>query len=140
MRNAEKQNQGEEAPVDSAEEAIQALNEAVDGTEDGEDILVPKKKMKLKDQRRDGAETVAEKQKEGEIRTERAAGAKKKPRRSGGRLLQSGSKRVKIGGREFSRQRLKAYGLNPKRLYFRQLGRQKRKEQEKKLKQKKKEG
>lgn len=140
LRNAEKQSKGEEAPVDSAEEAIQALNEAVDGTEDGEDILVPKKKMKLKEQRRDGAETAAEKPEEGENPTERPAWSKKKPRRSGGRLLQSGRKRVKIGGREFSRQRLKAYGLNPKRLYFRQLGRQKRKEKEKKLKQKNKEG
>uniref|UniRef100_A0A3Q2P944 Protein KRI1 homolog n=1 Tax=Fundulus heteroclitus TaxID=8078 RepID=A0A3Q2P944_FUNHE len=137
VRNAEKQSRGaEEAGVDSAEETIQALNEAVDSTEEGEEILVPKKK------RRQEAETqsqAADKQKEGENRTERPAWSKKKPRRSGGRL-QSGSKRVRIGGQEFSRQRLKAYGLNPKRLYFRQLGRQKRKEQEKKLKQKNKEG
>lgn len=71
-------------------------------------------------------------------RPERPQWFKKKHRRSGGRLL-SASVGVKIGGREFSRQRLKAYGLNPKRLYFRQLGRQKRKAQEKKEKQKKKE-
>uniref|UniRef100_A0A665ULS2 Protein KRI1 homolog n=1 Tax=Echeneis naucrates TaxID=173247 RepID=A0A665ULS2_ECHNA len=72
----------------------------------------------------------------GEEEEERPKWSKKKCKPSGGRLI-SGSFGVKIGGREFSKQRLKAYGLNPKRLYFRQLGRQKRKAQAKREKQKK---
>ncbi|XP_042309718.1 protein KRI1 homolog [Sceloporus undulatus] len=49
-----------------------------------------------------------------------------KPKKKRGRKgLVLGTK-VLVGGSEFSRQRLKAYGLNPKRLYYRQLFREKR--------------
>lgn len=121
-------------PADRTEQAdIQHLKEvaAEDGGEDDEEFLVPKKKMKQEETAVTPKEHVASK------RTEKPKWPKKKTRRPGGRLL-SRSVTVKLAGREFSRQRLQAYGLNPKRLHFRELYRQKRKEREKKEKQEKK--
>ncbi|XP_067334064.1 protein KRI1 homolog isoform X2 [Channa argus] len=143
LRNAEKQGRGAEdgdeaSVVDSTEETpVQAVREAEE--EEEEDILIPKKKkMKLQEKPQVSAEEAADEAGKVVSRTERPKWSKKKQKHSGGRLL-SRAVGVNIGGREFSRQRLKAYGLNPKRLYFRQLGRQKRKAQEKKEKQKNKE-
>lgn len=142
LKNAEKQNTEAEdgsavPPVDSTEQTlVQALQEAGDAIEDEEEILIPKKKKHKGEPQITEEAVSAAKPEEVKSGTARPKWSKKKHKHSGGRIL-SGRIGVKIGGREFSRQRLKAYGLNPKRLYFRQLGRQKRKAQEKKEKQKK---
>uniref|UniRef100_A0A3P8TCS3 Protein KRI1 homolog n=1 Tax=Amphiprion percula TaxID=161767 RepID=A0A3P8TCS3_AMPPE len=140
LKNAEKQGTGAEddevSTMESAEEMLgQSLQEAEDDTEEkDEEFLIPKKRIKQEEEPEISAEEAADQPDEVKNRTERPKWPKKKHKRS-----QGGSTGVTIGGREFSRQRLKAYGLNPKRLYFRQLGRQKRKAQERKEKQKNKE-
>ncbi|KAM3925274.1 protein KRI1 homolog [Leptodactylus fuscus] len=58
---------------------------------------------------------------------------RKKLKKKGGRLL---GNKLSLGGREFSGQRLRAYGLNPKRLKYKQIGRERRKLKEKKEKKK----
>ena len=137
LKNAEKQGREEDDDaaeiMDSTDETHdEALREAEsDLEEEDEEILIPKKMMKREEEPQVTDAEVKN-------RNETPKWSKKKHKRSGGRLI-SRVLGVKIGGQEFSKQRLKAYGLNPKRLYFRQIGRQKRKAQEKKEKQKNKE-
>lgn len=140
LKNAEKEGRdvdgGGPTVVDSTVETLaEALGEAGDAAEkEEEEILIPKKKRREEETLVDTANDVAV---EAEVknRTERPKWSKKKHKISGGRPTSG----VRIGGREFSRGRLKAYGLNPKRLFFRQLGRQKRKTQERSERQKNKE-
>lgn len=156
LKNAEENNKGTErkegydeaagpsqssSTMDPSERtAVQSLRTAGDDhPAEEEEFLVPKKKkMKLKDGVEPAAETTDTPKVAGNRTKKPKLQKKQQHRKLGGRLL-TGPFRVKLGGREFSGQRLKAYGLNPKRLHFRQLGRQRRKAQLKLEKQKSKE-
>nr|XP_023691902.1 protein KRI1 homolog [Paramormyrops kingsleyae] len=117
----------QEPVADQAEgDVLKTLIDTGGEDSEGDEFLVPKKKTKMEEST-EGASEV----KPGHS-AEKPQWLKKKHRHPGGRLL-LGSFRVKMGGKEFSGQRLKAYGLNPKRLRYKQLSRQKRKAEGKKM-------
>ncbi|KAK2915979.1 hypothetical protein Q8A67_000353 [Cirrhinus molitorella] len=118
----------ESAVVDNTDQTdIQDLKEV--NEEDDEEFLVPKKKMKQE-------ETVVTPKQVAKGRPGKHQWHKNKMSRRDGRL--SRPSMVKMAGKEFSSQRLRAYGLNPKKVYFSGLYSQKRKEKEKKEKGQKK--
>ncbi|XP_077591472.1 protein KRI1 homolog [Stigmatopora nigra] len=131
VKNAEKSNMEAEdsdaAPkMDTSDETANALRELGSDAKEPEEFLTKKSKVQ---------KPLAVDQK---VQVKNKVKIKfPKKNKQFGRHRKMPSVGVKIGGREFSRQRLKAYGFNPKRLFFRQLGRQRRKEQLKKEKGKK---
>ncbi|XP_063048581.1 protein KRI1 homolog isoform X2 [Engraulis encrasicolus] len=166
QRLQEEREEDEEEEEEEEEEAGTSQQGAADGTEgaiikalaggqeedddeeEEEEFLVPKKKKQKKnhqpvqEERQEVAKEAAARGRRGgerlaKARPDKQKGPRRKPRHPGGRLL-SASFKVKLGGREFSKQRLKAYGLNAKKLHYRELHRQKQEKKDKQTQKKQK--
>ncbi|CAL8302368.1 unnamed protein product [Merluccius merluccius] len=118
-----------------------------DDKEADEEFLVPKnKKMKLEEEKEDKEEEPgavvsggAEPEDQGKaVKTLKRPLKKQQQRRRLGKRgsAAAGPLRVRMGGQVFSGQRLKAYGLNPKRLHGRQVFQQAQRSQERRRRQK----
>ncbi|KAG9264332.1 hypothetical protein AMEX_G22597 [Astyanax mexicanus] len=135
MKEEEEENEGAESisgasasklSDDVAAEALTVLKKDEEEEDDSEFLVAKKKKMKVERTAVKEESRASHKEKP---RTEKPKRLKKRPQ--GGRLISRSALTVRMGGQDFSRQRLRAYGLNPNKLHFRQFYRQKRKDTEK---------
>lgn len=132
MKEEEGENKGAECSLEASSSKLSddvaagSLTVLKEEEEDDAEFLVPKKKIKVERTAGTDESRVSHKEKP---RTEKPKRLKRRPQ--GGRLISRSALTVRMGGQDFSRQRLRAYGLNPNKLHFRQFYRQKRKETEK---------